>query len=199
MHFTCPYKASDLYLGEKGFRGGNEPGSGCPCLSVVICVPGRGHNMKKLLLILLSVNVQAFDIDGLNTQMPREEAIAHLKSFGLTIEDKKDKVLAYQSGRFYSLGFCNGTLVQVQKDLKATFETFVELAMRFKKMHGSPVWILPETPEPESSTLKYKLSIAWRDQDELITIMHIAFASHNQTSVIYEVNNSCFSNPLLSP
>lgn len=149
-------------------------------------------------VVFVATSASAFDIDGLSTGQSREKAIAQLERYGLKItSEKDDHVLATAAGRLYSLNFCKGSLVSVQKNLEPTFNTFIELTARFHTLYGAPLSVAPKLPDPTSYAPAHSLSISWRDKAELITATHKSFSSNNQTDVTYDARNACFQYPLL--
>lgn len=146
---------------------------------------------------LLSFGASAFEIDGLTTGLSREKAIAQLEIYGLKItSDSDSNLLASAPGRLYSLSFCKGSLVLVQKHLDPSFDAFVNLVSRFKSLYGSPLSIDSRLPNPTSYASAHGLSVSWRVHGELVTAEHESFSSNSQTSVIYDAPNDCFPNPL---
>lgn len=148
---------------------------------------------------LISFGASAFEIDGLKTGLSREKAISQLETLNLKITSISDNnVVAEASGRLYSLNFCNGSLVNVQKNLEPSFDTFVDLVSRFKSLYGAPLSIDPQLPNPTSYAMGYDLSVSWRVGRELVTAEHVSFKSNSQTSVTYDAPNLCFQHPQLS-
>jgi len=83
--------------------------------------------------------------------MSPEEVKKVLESSYKRIQTKDNNIIGYHisTGRLINANFCKGELVQVQKDLNATFQAFVKLVDQKTKEVGEPLtaWTRPATVE----------------------------------------------------
>jgi hypothetical protein len=158
------------------------------------------HALGLLVAVLVGSQARGFELDGLRSGQSRAETLDQLQRLGLQIEERADgSVMGTRSwDRFYSLSFCEGVLVQVQKTLRPTFSSFVELIDGFQRKYGQPVAVIPRLPDP-TSVRHYSLSIAWRKQGELISADFTHFGPTDQLDIAFSVRQTCYRIPLLEP
>jgi hypothetical protein len=156
-----------------------------------------------LIIVLLPNSIFAFNLDGLESGMLRQEAIEIIKKYKCSkiIEsDTSSSFLAYEPNHLkpwkdrlcYSLSFCGGRLVQLQKNLEPRFEHFVRLVNETRDRIGKPddAWSVPASvlTEKESNTVKF----LWINTDSSILINYSEWEKHSQLSVVLTDNNECF-------
>lgn len=147
-----------------------------------------------LCIYCLCIPVHAFDVDGFRAGDSPEKVAAQIERLGLR-QDPLDGggVLAVGKGnRLYSLNFCKGELISVQKHLNPTFSNFVEISHQFTSSHGTPSAFWPRLPDRTSYGPNHALAVRWGVGSEIVTVTFREYESNNQLDVTYEAPNSCY-------
>ena len=159
--------------------------------------------MKKIIFTTLFLLgcvsiVGAFEIDGFKSGMSIQEAQEVLKKYSYgNIKVQENSIFAeqYHDNRFISIGFCDGKLVQFQKELKPRFDYFTRLVDEKRNELGKPVdaWSLPTdvTSNVESNSITF----LWKADDTIISVSYTEFPQNNQLSITYETYNTCWKIP----
>jgi len=158
--------------------------------SVIVCI---------VLLLFLSGNSKAFELDGLKSGMTMEQSKTVLKRISYenfnVIETTllaSDKSL--DSHRRISASFCNGKLVQVQKGLPPLFNNFTRLVEQKTKEFGSPTSAWVRVPDIVSGFDVNSVSFAWRDGTTAISATYTELtATNKQLDILYADKNSCWN------
>lgn len=156
--------------------------------SVVICI---------VMMLFLSGNSKAFELDGLKSGMSMEQSRTVLK--GISYENFQvlettllatDKSL--DSHRRISASFCKGKLVQVQKGLQPLFNNFTRLVEQKTKEFGNPTSAWVRVPDVESGFDVNSVSFSWHDGSTAISTTYSEFSVSKQLDILYADKNSCW-------
>lgn len=150
-------------------------------------------------LVILITNVShAFEIEGIKSGMSIDEVTKVLESLSYKKLETKEisRPGFYQSSRdgdhFMYPSFCKGKLVQIQKDLKPSFDYFVILVNENRKIFGKPIDAWTQPKDVLANIESISASFFWKDGPTLIEVRYCEFPSKKQLYIIYSINNSCW-------
>lgn len=161
----------------------------------------KKHYVGLLAGLLFSLSAQAWEVGEFKSGMPRAEVESTLKSwnFAKVVAVGNDGLFAYdnpesQAGRRFLFGFCNGKLVSFDQEVAPAFRHFIVIATNYSNLYGNPFKIFPESSVIASGE-KNVLALFWRKGTDYIGVKYALYATDEQLSMTWQVNNNCWQAP----
>jgi len=144
------------------------------------------------LLLISSVNVWAFDVDGFRSGMNNKDVENILTKWNFDkIVNRGDSIQAYDNQdkltqRNFSFAFSNGKLTTYQKDFKPNMNNLIMLFDKLSRDYGK----LTDSKSGVDLTIvgevRY-ISFYWVNIKDSIELRYNMFEKNDQLSVVYEI------------
>lgn len=151
--------------------------------------------------VMLSLPVQAWEVGEFKSGMPRSEVESTLRSwnFAKVVAVGNDGLFAYdtpesQAGRRFLFAFCNEKLVSFDQEVAPAFRSFIVIASNYSNLYGNPFKVFPHSSVIASGE-KNVLALFWRKGPDYIGVKYALYATDEQLSMTWQVNNNCWQAP----
>ena len=149
----------------------------------------------SVLLLVLSANATAFDVDGFSTGMTKAAVLSKAeKSYKVVNVDESTFIANAGDGGYLSFNFCEGKLAAVQKGFPADLKQVTLLVSEFKDKHGNPFSTSAGTRAGSTGPI-YELGMWWNAGNEFVNIYYMGTGSSEGLSTSHQARNSCFKVP----
>lgn len=150
---------------------------------------------------LLNLPAHAWQVGEFKSGMPRTQVETTLKSWNFfkVVPVGTDGLFAYdspesQAGRRFLFAFCNDKLVAFDQEVAPAFRHFIVISSNYSNLYGNPFKIFPESSVIASGE-KNVLALFWRKGPDYIGVKYALYASDEQLSMTWQVNNNCWQAP----
>jgi hypothetical protein len=161
--------------------------------------------MRRLGLFTLLLSclppAQAWEVGEFHNGMSKAEVAEGLKSwnFGKVIDVGRDGLFAYDlpespAGRRYLFSFCNDKTVSFDQEIEPSFRNFIIITSNYSNLYGNPLRVIPYSNVVASGE-KDVLAMFWRRGSDYIGVKYAFFATGEQLSLTWQVNNNCWQAP----
>lgn len=151
--------------------------------------------------LLLSFSAHAWEVGEFKSGMQRSEVESTLKTwnFAKVVPVGNDGLFAYdnpenQTGRRFLFNFCNDKLVSFDQEVAPAFRHFIVIASNYSNQYGNPFKVIPLSSVIASGE-KNVLALFWRKGTDYIGVKYALYATDEQLSTTWQVNNNCWQAP----
>lgn len=151
--------------------------------------------------VLLTLPAHAWEVGEFQNGMSRTEVESTLKSwnFAKILPVGNDGLFAYdtpesQAGRRFLFTFCNDKLVSFDQEVAPAFRHFIVIASNYSNLYGNPYKVFPYSSVVASGE-KNVLAMFWRKGQDYIGVKYALYATDEQLSMTWQVNNNCWQAP----
>jgi hypothetical protein len=144
---------------------------------------------------------QGWDVGEFRNGMPKTEVVEALRSwnFGKVIDVGRDGLFAYDlpespAGRRYLFTFCNDKLVSFDQEIDPSFRNFIVVTSNYSNIYGNPLRVIPYSNVVASGE-KDVIAMFWRKGSDYLGVKYALFATGEQLSLTWQVNNNCWQAP----
>jgi hypothetical protein len=144
---------------------------------------------------------QGWDVGEFRNGMPKTEVVEALRSwnFGKVIDVGRDVLFAYYlpespAGRRYLFTFCNDKLVSFDQEIDPSFRNFIVVTSNYSNIYGNPLRVIPYSNVVASGE-KDVIAMFWRKGSDYLGVKYALFATGEQLSLTWQVNNNCWQAP----